>query len=65
MLASSVEHGLRARSCKAVRAIRDLSPSIAPKRIFLAVDVTVNLACSWNTSRSFSGLDEPGTIEWE
>jgi hypothetical protein len=26
-LASSDEHGLRARSCKAVRAIRDLSPS--------------------------------------
>jgi hypothetical protein len=29
MLASSVEHGLGARSCMAVRAIRDLSQSIA------------------------------------
>jgi hypothetical protein len=43
-LASSDEHGLRARSCKALRAIRDLSPSIAPKQIVLAVDLTVSLA---------------------
>ena len=41
-LASSDEHGLRARSCKAVRAISDLSPSIVLKWNTLAVDVTVN-----------------------
>jgi hypothetical protein len=41
-LASSDEHGLRALSRKAVRAIRDLSPSIALKQIFLAVDLTVS-----------------------
>ena len=44
MLASSVEHGLRACSCRPVRAIRDLSPSIARKRKFLAVDLTVSPA---------------------
>gem|GEM_PF-5680516 len=44
MLASSVEHGLGARSCMALRAIHDLSPSITHNRKFLAVDLTVSLA---------------------
>ncbi len=43
MLVSSIEHGLSAGSCEAVPAIRGLSPSIAFKRILLAVDLTVSL----------------------
>lgn len=65
MLASSVEHGLRARSCKAVRAVRDLSPSIAPKRNILAVDLTVSLAYPDKKSREFRCLEVLETIEWE
>ena len=65
MLASSVEHELRAGSFNAVRAIRDLSPSIASKRKFLAVDVTVSQACSDEKYLNFNRLYVPETIEWE
>ena len=65
MLASSVEHELRAGSFNAVRAIRDLSPSIASKRKFLAVDLTVSLAGCEEKSRNYRCLQVPETIEWE
>jgi hypothetical protein len=44
---------------------RHLSPSIAPKRNFLAVDLTVSPACLEKKSRNFSCLYVPETIEWE
>ena len=53
MLASSVEHGLGARSFMAVRAIRDLSQSIACQRKFLAVYLTVSQAHPHWKSRNF------------
>ena len=65
ILASSVEHGPRDRSRKAVRAIRRLSPSIVSKRIYLAVDLTVSSAYADDNSRNFSCLEVPKTIEWE
>ena len=45
--------------------VRHLSPSIAPKRKFLAVDVTVNFPCPAKMSRIFKRLYMPETIEWE
>lgn len=65
MLASSVEHGLRARWSKAVRAIRDLSPSIVLRRKLLAVDLTVSLPCRQKSYNYFKRLHVPETIEWE
>jgi hypothetical protein len=56
MLASSVEHGLGARSRMALRAIRGLSPSIAPKRKFLAVDLTVSSLSAQEKANSFRHL---------
>jgi hypothetical protein len=47
------------------RSFRDQSPSIAPKRTFLPVVVTVNLAYSKEKSNDFSCLYVPETIEWE
>jgi len=44
---------------------RDLSPSIALKRKFLAVDMTVNAAQPEMNSRTFRYLYVPETIEWE
>ena len=44
---------------------RHLSPSIAPKRNFLAVDLTVSPAHPDKKSRNFSCLYAPETIEWE
>ena len=52
-------------SAKAARSFRDLSPSIAPKRMFLAVDLTVSLACPPQKLRNFMGLYVLETIEWE
>ena len=54
MPASSVEHGFGARSCKAVQAIRDLSPPTAFKRKFLAVDLTV-VRCTLEEKITVSG----------
>lgn len=65
MLASSVEHGPRDCSRNSVRAIRDLSPSIARKRKFLAVDLTVSPACPDKKSSHVRRLYVPETIEWE
>lgn len=44
---------------------RYLSPSIALKRNFLAVDMTVNAASPERKSRTFKWLYVPETIEWE
>ena len=44
---------------------RDLSPPIALKRKFLAVDLTVSPACSDKKWRIFSCLYVLETIEWE
>jgi len=52
-------------SAKAARSFRDLSPSIAPKRMFLAVDLTVSLARGEKNSHRFRCLYVPETIEWE
>ena len=65
MLASSVEHGHRDCSRKAVRAIRDLSPSIALKRKFLAVYLTVSPTCPDKKSSNVRCLYVAETIEWE
>ncbi len=45
--------------------VQDLSPSIALKRNFLAVDLTVSPAYSDKKSRNFICLYVPETIEWE
>jgi len=47
------------------RSVRDLSPSIAPKRKFLAVDLTVSSLYAYEKTRSFKRLLIPETIEWE
>ena len=44
---------------------RDLSPSIALKRKFLAVDLTVSSEYVAVKSRSIKRLCVPETIEWE
>jgi hypothetical protein len=44
---------------------QDLSPSIASKLKFLAVDLTVNLVHSQEKSRNVRHLEVPETIEWE
>jgi hypothetical protein len=44
---------------------RHLSPSIAPKRNFLAADLTVSPAYAREKSHNFRCLHEPETIEWE
>ncbi len=44
---------------------RHLSPSIALKRKFLAVDLTVNAAYIDKRSHNFNCLYVPETIEWE
>ena len=44
---------------------RHLSESIALKRKFLAVDVTVSPACPDEKCFNFSRLYVPETIEWE
>jgi hypothetical protein len=49
----------------ATRTFRHLSPSIVPKRIYLAVDVTVSLLHAVAMDNSFSRLYVPETIEWE
>jgi hypothetical protein len=49
----------------AARTFRHLSPSIAPKRNYLAVDLTVSLLCASEKPRSFNLLEVPETIEWE
>ena len=50
---------------KRLYPFQHLSPSIAPKRKFLAVDVTVNFPCPAKMSRIFKRLYMPETIEWE
>jgi hypothetical protein len=65
MLASSVERGLGARSCMALRAIRDLAPPFALKRNCLAVDLTVSPTCPDDKCSNFSCLSVPETMEWE
>jgi hypothetical protein len=44
---------------------RDLSPSIALKRTFLAVDLTVSSDYAEKKSRIIRCLYVPETIEWE
>ena len=51
-----IEHGTRARSCRNARYFRRLSPSIALKRKFLAVNMTVSPTCSDEKCRNFSCL---------
>jgi hypothetical protein len=65
MIASSVEHGPRDCSRKSVRAIRDLSPSIARKREFLAVNLKVSPARPDKKAINVRRLYVPETIEWE
>jgi hypothetical protein len=48
-----------------LRLFRHLSPSIAPKRKFLAVDLTVTPAYPDKESCKGSELQVPETIEWE
>ena len=50
---------------EALRPFRYLSASIALKRKFLAVDVTVSVAYAERNSRIFRCLEVPETIEWE
>jgi hypothetical protein len=69
MPASSVEYGTRTRSCKnslsTFAIYRHLSPSIALKRKFLAVDMTVSQTCPDDKCCNFHCLSAPETIEWE
>jgi hypothetical protein len=48
-----------------VSVVPHLSPSIAPKRNYLAVDLTVSLAYREEKSRKYRCLQVPETIEWE
>jgi len=48
-----------------VQPFRHLSPSFAPKRNFLAVDLTVSPACFDEKCFNFNCLYVPETIEWE
>ena len=43
----------------------DLSPSIVPKRNYLAVDLTVSQMYAIEKSNIVRCLDAPETIEWE
>ena len=47
------------------RSFRDLSPSIAPKRNFLAVDLTVSSLYAYEKNSIFKRILVPATIEWE
>lgn len=49
----------------AARTFLHLSPSIAPKRNYLAVGLTVCLLCASEKPLSFNPLEVPETIEWE
>lgn len=46
-------------------ALRHISPSIALKRTFLAVDLTVSSLCAYENSNGFPGLHVQETFEWE
>ena len=48
-----------------VSVVPHLSPSIAPKRNYLAVDLTVSLAYREEKSCKYRCLQVPETIEWE
>ena len=52
---------------EALRAacLQDLSPSIVPKRNYLAVDVTVSSVYAVEKYNSIRCLYVPKTIEWE
>jgi hypothetical protein len=54
-----------AEGSKEPRAFRHLSPSIAPKRKLMSVDVTANLAYAEKKSHKGMCLHVQETIEWE
>ena len=58
----TIKRHSRRMAAEAPRPFRHLSPSIAAKRSFPAVDLTVSFACPEKKSRSFSCLYGPETI---
>jgi hypothetical protein len=60
-----VSRAIRCEPSTRHHCFRHLSPSIAPKRHFLTVYMTVKFVSSGTKSFSFRCLQLPETIEWE